>query len=110
MYMADVCQTTQGPPYTPMIWATGGPPIKRVDIPAQTIFMLLFLIGAIVHMKIFQGNRSERHKFLPNLFIFCKNWVLFPHEERTLTVRSLLHVTHFDINSPNCVDIDTWQR
>lgn len=34
--------------------------------------MVLFVIGAAVHMKIFQGNRARGHKFLPNLFIFSK--------------------------------------
>lgn len=64
-----------------MFWAPGGPPVKRVDIPAQTVFMFLFLIGAVVHMKIFRGNRAERHKFLPNLFIFRKNDVLSLDED-----------------------------
>jgi hypothetical protein len=56
-----------------MVW-TGGPPVKRVDVPAQTVFMVLFLIGAAAHMKIFQGNRTRGHKFLPNLFIFCMSY------------------------------------
>ncbi|KAH5406209.1 hypothetical protein HBI46_195820 [Parastagonospora nodorum] len=60
----------QGPPFAPMVWTPGGPPVKRVDIPAQTVFMVLFIIGAAVHMKIFRGNFSRGHKFLPNLFIF----------------------------------------
>jgi hypothetical protein len=59
------------PPYPPTIWALGGAPVKKVDIPAQTIFMVLFMIGAAVHMKIFQKNRARGHKFLFNLFIFC---------------------------------------
>ncbi|KAH7398428.1 hypothetical protein BKA66DRAFT_521153 [Pyrenochaeta sp. MPI-SDFR-AT-0127] len=59
-----------GPPYPPMVWTLGGPPIKRVDIPAQSVFLFFFLVGGIVHMKIFKGNRARGHKFLPNLFIF----------------------------------------
>ncbi|KAF2829289.1 hypothetical protein CC86DRAFT_453938 [Ophiobolus disseminans] len=68
----------QGRPYAPMIWPAGGPPVKRIDIPAQIIFMLLFVVGAVVHMKIFKGNRSRGHKFLPNLFIlfFCMSRIL----------------------------------
>jgi hypothetical protein len=58
------------PPYPPAAWALGGAPVKKVDIPAQTIFMMLFMAGAAVHMKIFQKNRARGHKFLPNLFIF----------------------------------------
>jgi hypothetical protein len=53
-----------------MVWTPGGTPVKRVDIPAQAVFMVLFMIGAGAHMKIFQGNRSRGHKFLFNLFIF----------------------------------------
>ncbi|KAJ4379642.1 hypothetical protein N0V86_004824 [Didymella sp. IMI 355093] len=58
------------PPYPPTAWALGGAPIKKIDIPAQIVFMLLFMIGAAVHMKIFQKNRARGHKFLFNLFIF----------------------------------------
>ncbi|KAH7068885.1 hypothetical protein BKA63DRAFT_97339 [Paraphoma chrysanthemicola] len=61
---------SQGPPFLPPIWTAGGPPVKRIDVPVQTIFMLLFFIGAIVHMRVFQSNRARAHKFLPNLFIF----------------------------------------
>jgi type II secretory pathway component PulF len=46
--------------------------VKKVDTPAQSVFMVLFLIGAIVHLKIFQGNRRRGHNFLPTLFIFGK--------------------------------------
>lgn len=58
------------PPYPPKVWALGGAPAKKVDIPAQTIFMVLFMIGAAIHMKIFQKNRARGHKFLFNFFIF----------------------------------------
>ncbi|KAF9694714.1 hypothetical protein EKO04_007362 [Ascochyta lentis] len=66
------------PPYPPTAWALGGAPVKKVDIPAQTIFMILFMVGAAVHMKIFQKNRARGHKFLFNLFIFffCVSRVL----------------------------------
>ncbi|KAH7394977.1 hypothetical protein DE146DRAFT_66838 [Phaeosphaeria sp. MPI-PUGE-AT-0046c] len=68
----------QGPPFAPMVWTSGGPPVKRIDVPAQSVFLVLFLIGAVVHMKIFQGNRARGHKFLANLFIFlfCMSRVL----------------------------------
>ncbi|KZM23972.1 uncharacterized protein EKO05_0009265 [Ascochyta rabiei] len=58
------------PPYPPMAWALGGAPVKKVDIPAQTIFMIFFMIGAAVHMTIFQKNRARGHKFLFNIFFF----------------------------------------
>ena len=65
-------QEAQGPPYPPMVWTPGGVPAKGVDIPAQTVFMVFFMIGAAVHMTIFRKNRARGHKFLPNLFIFGK--------------------------------------
>ncbi len=58
------------PPYPPTVWTLGGAPVKKVDIPAQAVFMFLFMVGAAVHMKIFQKNRARGHKFLFNLFIF----------------------------------------
>ena len=63
---------SQGPPYIPMVWPQGGLPVKGVDVPAQTVFMVFFMIGAAVHMTIFRKNRARGHKFLPNLFIFGK--------------------------------------
>ncbi|KAF1838068.1 hypothetical protein BDW02DRAFT_50321 [Decorospora gaudefroyi] len=60
----------EGPPYPAMVWPLGGAPVKHVDIPAQSVFMFFFLVGAAVHMKIFQKNRARGHKFLPSLFIF----------------------------------------
>ena len=63
-------------PYPPTAWALGGAPVKRVDIPSQTVFMILFIIVAAVHMKIFQKNRAIVHKFLFNLFIFGTYYTL----------------------------------
>ncbi|KAF1919547.1 hypothetical protein BDU57DRAFT_536518 [Ampelomyces quisqualis] len=70
--------SSESPPYAPMVWTLGGPPVKRVDIPAQTVFMVLFLIGAAMHVRIFRGNLSRGHKFVPNLciFVFCMSRVL----------------------------------
>ncbi|RMZ72635.1 family c-likeg- -coupled receptor [Pyrenophora seminiperda CCB06] len=68
--MTNGTQEAQGPPYIPMVWPLGGLPAKGVDIPAQTVFMVFFMIGAAVHMTIFRKNRTRGHKFLPNLFMF----------------------------------------
>ena len=70
--VTDEMQANMKPPYPPTVWPLGGAPLKRIDIPAQTVFMILFMIGAAVHMKIFQKNRARGHKFLFNLFIFCR--------------------------------------
>ncbi|KAF2121478.1 hypothetical protein BDV96DRAFT_564324 [Lophiotrema nucula] len=63
----------QGPPWAPFVWALGGIPEKNVDIPITAVFLFLFIVGAAIHMTIFQLNRRRRHKFLPNalLFGFC---------------------------------------
>ncbi|KAF2129522.1 hypothetical protein P153DRAFT_340461 [Dothidotthia symphoricarpi CBS 119687] len=68
--MANSKQANLKAPYPPTTWALGGAPVKKVDIPAQVVLMIFFLIGAAVHMKIFQKNRARGHKFLPSLFIF----------------------------------------
>ncbi|KAF3035196.1 hypothetical protein E8E12_000989 [Didymella heteroderae] len=77
------------PPFPPTAWALGGAPAKKVDIPAQTIFMVLFMIGAAIHMKIFQKNRARGHKFLFNLFIFffCVSRILTSILRITLTAQ-----------------------
>lgn len=101
---SDIRQANMKPPYPPMVWALGGPPVKKVDIPAQTIFMILFMIGAAVHMKIFQKNRKRGHKFLFNLFIFSMPSLrLDPIATANLNF-SLLRVTSSYIDTSNCLN------
>lgn len=66
MGSADTLQ----PPYQPNVAGVGGRPTVDVDIPALSVFILLYLIGAIAHQIIFQLNRRRGHKFLPSLFMF----------------------------------------
>ncbi|KAF2263354.1 hypothetical protein CC78DRAFT_284728 [Lojkania enalia] len=63
----------QGPPWPPQVWGIGGIPKKSVDLPILSVFLALFIIGAVVHMIIFQINRKRDHKFLFSLaiFVFC---------------------------------------
>lgn len=51
----------------------GGYPTKNVDIPISSVFLALFLLGAISHMTLFQLNRRKSHKFVPSAvtFGFC---------------------------------------
>ncbi|KAJ0162851.1 hypothetical protein CTA2_3923 [Colletotrichum tanaceti] len=59
-----------GPP-DPMDGAfPGGVPNKNVDLPITLMFMLLFIIGAYVHMTIYKKNAKGGHKFLLSLPIF----------------------------------------
>lgn len=51
----------------------GGYPKESVDIPISSVFLALFLLGAISHMTVFQINRRKGHKFIPSAvtFGFC---------------------------------------
>ena len=73
--IADAEKAAQSPPYAPTVWALGGPPVRSVDLPAQTIFLILFLIGATIHMRIYLQNKSRGHKFIPNMCMFGKSLV-----------------------------------
>jgi hypothetical protein len=63
----------KGPPYLPQTWSLGGRPSIGTDIPVTTVFLLLFIAGAAVHMTIFQLNRRRGHKFLMSAILFGKN-------------------------------------
>ncbi|KAI5202624.1 hypothetical protein E4T39_04590 [Aureobasidium subglaciale] len=62
-----------GPPYAPTTAAVGGRPTISTDIPALSIFLILYMIGAASNMTIFQINRRRGHKFLASwaMFGFC---------------------------------------
>ncbi|KAH8808936.1 hypothetical protein F5884DRAFT_387424 [Xylogone sp. PMI_703] len=81
-------------PYPPQTASLGGTPTKGVDIPATSVFLLPFLIGAIANMTIFQINKRAGHKFIMSgmLFGFCVSrvvtcclriaWAVHPHNIR----------------------------
>ncbi|KAI4731175.1 hypothetical protein E4T49_00781 [Aureobasidium sp. EXF-10728] len=62
-----------GPPYAPTTAAVGGRPTIDVDIPAISVFLALYIGGAVCNMTIFQMNRRKGHKFLASwaMFGFC---------------------------------------
>ncbi|KAI5236654.1 hypothetical protein E4T43_08503 [Aureobasidium subglaciale] len=67
-------QTIQhGPPYAPTTAAVGGHPTIPTDIPVLSIFLILYILGAVSNMTIFQLNRRRGHKFLASwaMFGFC---------------------------------------
>ncbi|KAG9698542.1 hypothetical protein KCU95_g2611, partial [Aureobasidium melanogenum] len=70
-YEAQVVQ--HGPPYAPTTAAVGGRPTIDTDVPAISIYLLLYIGGAICNMTIFQMNRRKGHKFLASwaMFGFC---------------------------------------
>lgn len=51
----------------------GGVPNKTVDLPITFMFMLLFMLGAYVHITIYRRNAKRGHKFLISdiVFDFC---------------------------------------
>ncbi|CZR64936.1 uncharacterized protein PAC_14836 [Phialocephala subalpina] len=65
-------QPTHGP-YLPTTAGLGGSPTKTLDDPITSIFLVLFVIGAVTHMFILQINMRRKHKFIMSglLFGFC---------------------------------------
>lgn len=56
----------QGPPYPPHYQGLGGEPDVIPDIPITTVFLLLYLIFGVIHIKIFKANKGRGHKFIFN--------------------------------------------
>ncbi len=77
MFRADwlVIQSSvpQGPPYASTAAVLGGTPTVRLDVPIVAVFLLLFLLGAACHIRIYRLNLRRGHKFLISgfLFAFC---------------------------------------
>ena len=61
------------PPYRANTAGLGGLPSVDVDVPICTVFLVLFILGAISHMFLFKTNSKRGHKFLMSgmLFGFC---------------------------------------
>ncbi|KAF2708794.1 hypothetical protein K504DRAFT_534372 [Pleomassaria siparia CBS 279.74] len=73
-----VPKVSQSPPYRPTIWALGGQAEAKVDIPITAVFLILFIVGAIIHMSIFQRNNKRGHKFVFSILLcgFCISGVM----------------------------------
>jgi hypothetical protein len=69
--LQQIVQPAHGP-YYPTTWSLGGENEVGVDIPVTAVFLLLFIIGAITHMTIFQLNRKIGHKFVFSGLLFGK--------------------------------------
>ncbi|GAB0133251.1 hypothetical protein EsDP_00001663 [Epichloe bromicola] len=56
----------------------GGAPSSTVDVPITAIFLVLFGLGAFVHITIYRANAKRGHKFLLSdlVFDFCMVRVL----------------------------------
>ena len=64
-----------GPPYASKIAGLGEVPSPAVDIAPSAVFLVFYLLGAIVHMTIFQINKRRGHKFIMSgmMFGFCNS-------------------------------------
>ena len=62
-----------GPPYPSPNAGLGGQPTVDVDVPITSVFLFLYILGAVSHMTILQINQRKGHKFLASgaLFGFC---------------------------------------
>ncbi|KAF1978333.1 hypothetical protein BU23DRAFT_651014 [Bimuria novae-zelandiae CBS 107.79] len=61
-------------PYPPRYIGLGGSPAKIPDIPITAVFLVLYILFAVIHIMIMKYNKSRGHKFIFNgaLFGFCK--------------------------------------
>ena len=57
---------SQGPPYPPHLQGLGGQPEVIPDVPITAVFLLLYLIFGVIHIKIFKANKGRGHKFIFN--------------------------------------------
>ena len=64
---------SQHPPYAPNTASLGGVPTVSLDVPVTVVFLVLFLVGGVSHMTIFQLNNRHGHKFVMSgmMFGFC---------------------------------------
>lgn len=66
-------QQQKGAPYAPPNAGSGGIPNIGTDVPVTSVFLAIFIVGAITHMTIFQLNKKKGHKFILSglMFGFC---------------------------------------
>lgn len=56
----------RGPPYPPRNHGLGGDPGVIPDVPITAVFLLLYLVFGVIHIKILKANKGRGHKFLFN--------------------------------------------
>ncbi|KAF2033717.1 hypothetical protein EK21DRAFT_58349 [Setomelanomma holmii] len=65
-----------GAPYPPMYQGLGGRPEVIPDIPITAVFLVLYLIFGVIHIKILKNNKGRGHKFIFNGAILA--WACHP--------------------------------
>ncbi|KAF1841944.1 uncharacterized protein K460DRAFT_319525 [Cucurbitaria berberidis CBS 394.84] len=58
--------TGGGPPYRSNTAGLGGKPELIPDVPISAVFLALYLIFGVIHIKIFKNNKGRGHKFVFN--------------------------------------------
>ncbi|KNG49472.1 hypothetical protein TW65_03643 [Stemphylium lycopersici] len=63
-----------GPPYAPQDAGLGGSPSIVPDVPISVVFLIIYLMFGVIHIRIFKGNKHRGHKFIFNgaLLGLCK--------------------------------------
>lgn len=72
-YLQNGRPALPGPPYKSPIATLGGLPTVSLDVPITSVFLFLFVVGAIGHMTVLQINLRRGHKFTMSgaMFGFC---------------------------------------
>lgn len=55
-----------GPPYAPQDAGLGGSPSIVPDVPISVVFLIIYLMFGVIHIRIFKGNKHRGHKFIFN--------------------------------------------
>ncbi|KAK3112616.1 hypothetical protein LTR53_010924 [Teratosphaeriaceae sp. CCFEE 6253] len=69
---------SRGPPYASPFAAPGGLPTISIDVPISAVFLLLYLLGAIVNLTTFRIDLKHDRRFLISWALggFCASRVL----------------------------------
>lgn len=59
-------QDRGGPPFAPTNAGLGGFPDVIPDVPITAVFLVLYLVFGIIHIKILKSNKGRGHKFIFN--------------------------------------------
>ncbi|KAF1920850.1 hypothetical protein BDU57DRAFT_534588 [Ampelomyces quisqualis] len=56
----------QSPPFSPRNQGLGGNPAVIPDVPVTVVFLVLYLVFGVIHIKILKANKGRGHKFIFN--------------------------------------------
>ncbi|KIW43561.1 uncharacterized protein PV06_04652 [Exophiala oligosperma] len=91
-------------PYLSQVALLGEVPSKSVDVPITSVFLVLFIVGAISNMMIFRKNKAQGRLFMPSffLYVFCMartlscalriSWAFYP-TNASLSIAAFIFVS-----------------